>query len=298
MAHYAQDCWDAECLTSYGWVECVGCADRACYDLTQHTKATGIKLVAEKKLLEPREVHVTECVPQKPIIGKAFKTDAKQVTAALSSLEASVVEQLEKDLQDSGTFVLTVEDKPYNITKDMVTVKRFQKTIHVEEVVPGVVEPSFGIGRIMYAVWEQNFRMRENDEQRTFFSLPPLIAPTKCSVLPLSNHVDFAPFVKKMSQELTRCDVSHKVDDSSGTIGKRYARTDEVAIPFGITIDFDTLKEPHSATLRERDSTEQIRAPFEDLASLVRDLTNGKKTWQEIKEVYPKFEQQESSKAA
>lgn len=42
MAHYACDCWDAECLTSYGWIECVGCADRSAYDLGQHTKASGV----------------------------------------------------------------------------------------------------------------------------------------------------------------------------------------------------------------------------------------------------------------
>lgn len=41
MAHYACDCWDAECLTSYGWIECVGCADRSAYDLQQHTKGSG-----------------------------------------------------------------------------------------------------------------------------------------------------------------------------------------------------------------------------------------------------------------
>ena len=58
MAHYACDCWDAECLTSYGWIECVGCADRSAYDLTQHTKATGVKLVAEKKLKEPKKIDV------------------------------------------------------------------------------------------------------------------------------------------------------------------------------------------------------------------------------------------------
>lgn len=60
---------------------------------------------------------------------------------------------------------------------------------------------------------------------------------------------------------LTKVDVSHKVDDSSGSIGRRYARTDEIAIPYGITIDFDTLKEPHSVTLRERDSMTQVRIP-------------------------------------
>ena len=63
------------------------------------------------------------------------------------------------------------------------------------------------------------------------------------------------------AQELTRLDVSHMVDDSSGSIGRRYARTDEIAIPFGVTIDFDSLVSPHSATLRERDSMAQVRIP-------------------------------------
>ena len=58
---------------------------------------------------------------------------------------------------------------------------------------------------------------------------------------------------------LTNAGISHKIDDSSGSIGRRYARTDEIAIPFAITIDFDSLKEPHTVTLRERDSMQQIR---------------------------------------
>ena len=60
--------------------------------------------------------------------------------------------------------------------------------------------------------------------------------------------------------DLTQANISHRVDDSSGSIGRRYSRTDQIAIPFGITIDFDSLKEPHTATLRERDTTKQIRA--------------------------------------
>lgn len=64
-----------------------------------------------------------------------------------------------------------------------------------------------------------------------------------------------------LAQLLTQAGVSHKIDTSSGTIGRRYARSDEIAIPFAITIDFDTLKEPNSVTIRERDSFKQIRAP-------------------------------------
>ena len=53
--------------------------------------------------------------------------------------------------------------------------------------------------------------------------------------------------------------ISHKIDDSSGSIGRRYARTDEVGVPFGVTVDFDTIQSS-TATLRERDSMQQIRA--------------------------------------
>ena len=59
---------------------------------------------------------------------------------------------------------------------------------------------------------------------------------------------------------LTNMAISHKVDDSSGSIGRRYARTDEISVPFALTIDFDSLMEPHTVTLRERDSMQQIRA--------------------------------------
>ncbi|XP_064455487.1 glycine--tRNA ligase-like [Ornithodoros turicata] len=298
MAHYARDCWDAECKTSYGWVECVGCADRSCFDLTQHTKATGVKLVAEKPLPEPVIIDVTEAVPQKAGIGKQFKKEAKVVVDALEALKPEDVEDLEKKLTETGEAEVLVGDKAVKISKDMVAIKRYKKTLHVEEVVPGVIEPSFGVGRIMYAVFEHCFRMRDGDEQRTYFALPPVVAPLKCSVLPLSNNANFTKFVREISQALTLHDVSHKVDDSSGSIGRRYARTDEIAIPFGITVDFDSLKEPYSATLRERDSMEQVRCPMADLAPLIQDLVRGKVSWQDVKSIYPIFEQQEATRVA
>lgn len=99
-----------------------------------------------------------------------------------------------------------------------------------------------------------------------------------------------------VANALTRLDVSHKVDDSSGSIGRRYWRTDEIAIPYGITIDFDTIKEPHTVTLRERDSMTQVRIPVEHIAEVVRDLSFSKTTWNEVSEKYPKFEQQEVTK--
>merc|ERR1712223_2206393 len=145
-----------------------------------------------------------------------------------------------------------------------------------EEFIPSVVEPSFGVGRVMYAIFEHNFKVREGDEARSYFTLPPVIAPLKCSVLPLSNNPDFTPLVTRLSQDLVNNDVSHKVDDSSGSIGKRYARTDEIAIPFGITVDFDSLKEPHSVTLRERDTTTQVRIGADVVGETVSKLAIGR----------------------
>ncbi|XP_066483691.1 glycine--tRNA ligase [Tiliqua scincoides] len=297
MAHYACDCWDAESKTSYGWIEIVGCADRSCYDLSCHARATKVPLVAEKPLKEPRTANVVQFEANKGAVGKAYKKDAKLVLEYLSICDKCYINEMEELLNEKGEFTIETEGKTFQLTKDMVSVKRFQKTLHVEEIVPNVIEPSFGIGRIMYTVFEHTFRVREGDEQRTYFSFPAVVAPFKCSVLPLSQNQEFVPFVKELSEALTRNGVSHKVDDSSGSIGRRYARTDEIGVAFGITIDFDTVnRTPHTATLRDRDSMRQIRAEISELPTIVRDLANGNVSWADVEAKYPLFEGQETGK--
>lgn len=86
MAHYACDCWDAEIKSSYGWVECVGCADRSAYDLTKHSERTKERLVARETLTEPRLVEKLTLQINKKLFGPAFKKDAKLVETHLSSL--------------------------------------------------------------------------------------------------------------------------------------------------------------------------------------------------------------------
>ncbi|XP_062518357.1 glycine--tRNA ligase-like [Corticium candelabrum] len=296
MAHYACDCWDAECQTSYGWVECIGCADRSCYDLSCHMKATGAALVAKKDLKEPKVVEVVEAVPEKGAVGKTFKKDAKVIMEKLSGLTPDEVRQLEDSMKENGRYDLSVDGKSFQLESNMIKVQRYQKKVHTVDVVPGVIEPSFGIGRIMYAILEHNYRVREGDEQRSWLSLPAVIAPVKCSVLPLSSHLDFIPSVKNISDALTRLDVSHKVDDGSGSIGRRYARTDEIGIPFGITVDFDTVrKSPSTATLRERDSMKQIRVEISELPELVSQLSRGALTWSDVQTRFPEFTAQETT---
>jgi glycyl-tRNA synthetase len=111
-------------------------------------------------------------------------------------------------------------------------------------------------------------------------------------IVPLSSNKDFAPHVRKLSQKLRTAGVSSRVDDSSATIGKRYSRNDELGTPLGITIDFQTVKD-NTVTLRDRDSTRQVRADEDTIISAIRDLVEGNKSWSDIEKELPVFEGQE-----
>ena len=294
MAHYASDCWDAECKTSYGWVECVGCADRSCYDLTCHSRATKVDLSAKEDLPTPRQMDVVEVVPDKGLIGKQFRKDAKAITEYLTGLSGDAVKQVEQELAEKGSYTLQVEGNTFTLQPNMLTIKRYEKTIHVVDVIPSVIEPSFGIGRILYTILEHSYRVREEDEQRKWLALPSLVAPISCSVLPLSGNEEFIPYIAKIAENLKDAGITHKVDDSSGSIGRRYARTDEIGIPFGVTIDFDTIK-TESVTLRERNSTRQVRIKISELAEVVRGMVRGCTVWADVEAKYPAFSGQEST---
>lgn len=86
--------------------------------------------------------------------------------------------------------------------------------------------------------------------------------------------------------------ISSRVDDSGATIGKRYSRNDELGTPFGVTIDFQTVKDG-SVTLRERDSTRQVRADEARILEAVQSMVNGSKLWSDVESELPKFEGQE-----
>lgn len=73
MAHYANDCWDTELLTSVGWIECSGLADWSAYDLTAHTIGSGKKLMASRILETPKTVDFIEVKLDKAFIGKEYK---------------------------------------------------------------------------------------------------------------------------------------------------------------------------------------------------------------------------------
>ncbi|UKZ54924.1 hypothetical protein TrVGV298_008738 [Trichoderma virens] len=298
MAHYACDCWDAELLTSSGWVECVGCADRSAYDLTVHAKKTGAPLVVRERLDEPKVIEEWQIDIQKKKFGPLFKKDAKTVETALEATSQEQREKLAKELAETGKIVLDVEgiaDGKAVIDKDSVAIEFRKRVENTREFTPNVIEPSFGIGRILYSLIEHNFWTRASDggdESRGVLSFPPTVAPTKVLLVPLSSNPQFKPAVKALSQKLRSLGVSSRVDDSSASIGKRYSRNDELGTPLGITVDFQTLQDG-SITLRDRDSTTQVRAEESKILDAIKSLVDGSKSWETIASELPKFEGQE-----
>lgn len=281
MAHYAADCWDAELQTSHGWIECVGCADRSAYDLSVHSARTNEKLVVRQQLPEPVTVEKFEVEIQKKKFGPKFRKNAGTVEKWLLERTQCELEDLAKELKDTGKIsfkIASIPDETIELDTEFINIEKVTKVEHVREFTPNVIEPSFGIGRIIYSVFEHSFWSRPEDKDRSVLSLPPLVAPTKVLLVPLSSHNDLQPIVKKLSAKLRKEQIPFKVDDSSASIGKRYARNDELGTPFGITIDFDSVKD-ESVTLRERDSTKQVRGSFEDIVAAVREITYNGVSW-------------------
>lgn len=110
--------------------------------------------------------------------------------------------------------------------------------------------------------------------------------------MPLSNSDDFRPHLRNLTYKLRRMGVSNKIDDSSASIGKRYSRNDELGTPLGITVDFQTLKD-NTMTLRDRDSTTQVRASEDEICAAVRSIVDGEETWEDVSKRLPKFEGQD-----
>lgn len=120
-------------------------------------------------------------------------------------------------------------------------------------------------------------------------SFKPTVAPTKVLVVPLQKDVRFAELLQKLEQRLSDDALSYKVDQSGVSIGKRYSRNDEAGIPFGITLDYESLDD-NTFTLRDRDSTKQVRAPLDQILEAVSKMVKGKETWAEVQSRLPAFE--------
>lgn len=286
MAHYATDCWDAEIYMSYGWMECVGIADRSAFDLNAHAAAAKCDLMYKELLETPIEAEVLSLTkPSGITVMKFFKKDGKMVKDWIEALPQASLEEL---AALKGPKEVEVGGKKFELTPDLLKFERKKEKISVNAFTPGVIEPSFGIDRIFTSILEHVYYTRPKEEdsgdknERGVLAFPSVIAPYKCTILPLdqriSRHEKYAEMNSTFRAELSSFGLSFTMDESGATIGRRYSRNDELGIPFAVTFDFTTL-EDKTVTMRERDSMQQIRLPLKDVSELVRDMCSGEKTW-------------------
>nr|XP_018680995.1 PREDICTED: glycine--tRNA ligase, mitochondrial 1-like isoform X2 [Musa acuminata subsp. malaccensis] len=248
---------------------------------------SGVPLVAHEKFPEPREVEKLVIVPSKKELGLAFKGSQKMVVEALEAMSEKEALEMKATLESKGEmdFHVCTLGKTVSIMKKMVSISMDKKKEHQRVFTPSVIEPSFGIGRIIYCLFEHSFYTRQSkaeDEQLNVFSFPPLVAPIKCTVFPLIKTQKFDDVAKIIAKSLTAAGISHIIDITGTSIGKRYARTDEIGVPFAITVDSTT-----SVTIRERDSKQQIRVSIDEVALVVKEVTDGQSTWGDVMWRYP-----------
>eukprot|EP00529_Nitzschia_sp_RCC80_P002174 CAMPEP_0113479374 /NCGR_PEP_ID=MMETSP0014_2-20120614/21275_1 /TAXON_ID=2857 /ORGANISM="Nitzschia sp." /LENGTH=555 /DNA_ID=CAMNT_0000372667 /DNA_START=609 /DNA_END=2277 /DNA_ORIENTATION=+ /assembly_acc=CAM_ASM_000159 len=144
-----------------------------------------------------------------------------------------------------------------------------------EKYIPHCIEPSLGVDRLMLAVICSAYAEDEvGGEKRNFLKFSPRIAPIKVAVLPLlKNKEQLTSVARDIFEDLQkRYNVMY---DAAGAIGRRYRRADEVGIPFCITVDFETIEDDAGVTIRDRDTTEQIRLPVDELIPYLSQKIDG-----------------------
>jgi glycyl-tRNA synthetase len=138
-----------------------------------------------------------------------------------------------------------------------------------ERYTPYVIEPAAGATRTMMAFLLAAYEIDEiGGEKRTVLRLHPRIAPYQIAVLPLSRNERLVPVATEVLgrlQPVAMCDY-----DETQSIGRRYRRQDEIGTPLAVTVDFDSLDD-RAVTIRDRDTTEQVRVPIDSLVSEVKD---------------------------
>jgi glycyl-tRNA synthetase len=262
-AHYSAQTFDHEVkLDRWDWVEVAGFAYRTDYDLRSHMQATGIDMRVFKAYDSPIEKTVRTVRPSHEELRKRFGKDAGRIISLLAK------EDLARILQGKKPGDLIRIDA-YDIPIELFDAKEETIKEAGTKFLPHVIEPSFGVERLVYSTLEHNLRMKG---ERLILSLPFGIAPTQAAVYPLVNKDGLVEKAESVHRSLLQSGLRVEYDDA-GSIGRRYARADEAGIPLGITVDYDTLKDG-TVTLRDRDSWNQIRVQISELKPTIDSIVN------------------------
>jgi len=260
-AHYSAQTFDHEIqLDRWGWTEVAGFAYRTDYDLRKHMEATGEDLRVFKPYPIPQLRKIKSIKPNRQNLGKIFQEQTGRIADLISKDDPGRLLKAKKAGQSVAVGSYTVPSDCFDVVEEEVkeTGTRF---------LPHVIEPSFGVERLLYTTLEYNLTMKED---RLILGLPFNLAPIQASVFPLVNKDGLQKRATEVYEALIADGLRVEYDEA-GSIGRRYARADEAGVPLGITIDYDTLKDD-TVTIRDRDSWNQTRTPVGTLASTIHTI--------------------------
>ncbi|SFR32703.1 glycine--tRNA ligase [Halogeometricum limi] len=284
LAHYSSDCWDAESEVDGDWIEIAGFSYRSDYDLSKHAEHADEDFTVFRQYDEPKTVERAVVDPDMSVLGPEFGGAAGGVKQALETLA-----ERDPDAFDADEVTVEVDGESYAVDTDVTNFAVEEQTESGEHVTPHVVEPSFGVDRTVYTLLAHAYEEDEvDDEERTYLSLAPAVAPRDVGVFPLVSNVDeLVDLAEDIVDDLRTAGLSVFYDDS-GSIGRRYRRQDEVGTPFCITVDRDGLEgdSETTVTIRERDSGRQVRVPVDALAAELESVRADDRTFADIAAEY------------
>jgi glycyl-tRNA synthetase len=296
-AHYAADCWDAESEiadeadaadpTAGDWIEIAGFAYRSDYDLSKHADHSGGDFTVFQQYDEPRTVERAVVAPDMSVLGPEFGGTAGDVAEALEALA-----ERDPGAFDRDEVTVEVDGEEYTVDVDVADFRVEEQTVTGEHVTPHVVEPSFGVDRTVYTVLAHAYSEDVvAGEERTFLALEPEVAPTYVGVFPLLTDDELEAVADGVVADLRAAGLSVTYDDS-GNIGRRYRRQDEIGTPFCVTVDHEGVEGDGetTVTVRERDTTTQIRVPVDDLADELGAVRDGERSFADLRDEYEAVE--------
>jgi len=270
-SHYSSQTFDHQIwLDRWGWVEVAGHAYRTDFDLSAHIRVSGADLSIFKPYNEPLTKRTRVIVPQESVLGPLLRGKTK---STLEVLKAAHPEEIEAAFSKVGYF----EIDGFKILPAHVRIEEKTEKEAGRRVVPHVVEPSYGAERLVYSALEYAYARIED---RVVLRLPIDLAPTQLMVFPLMAKDGLPQIAAEIQKALIATGLDADYDEA-GTIGRRYARADEIGVPLTITVDYKT-REDETVTIRDRDSWEQVRSDWRKVPEQARRYFSGEIDFSEL----------------
>lgn len=297
MAHYANDCWDIEIWSTLlnCYIECIGIADRSSFDLKCHSKFDNF--IIKENLNENEFKKRYEIKPKfnkKKLYEFSKEFEEKIILNKFNNLINEKIEEIRKECEinfKGKKKVLNKEiefifnNKRLNIE---INFEILEKLITIKEYLPQVVEPSFGISRIIQMVLESSFSMRHinkpkcihkekliinSNEEKYYLSLPVNLVPNKVFISFLKHsfykNENYLLILNKIFYNLI--EFNPKIINRNVNIGRKYISSDEQGTLLFITIDDDT-ENNNIVTIRCRECTNQIFSNINNIRDKVFEM--------------------------